>query len=312
MSIFSVRRMFIWLIIELNLVSFVGIRLFNMRKNNRLAMLKYFSCQALISVLFLLLFNGGGGITLSREVINYFLIIILFAKLGVAPWHMWFVRVIRKLDWLPFIWMFSFQKIIPLLFLIKFYLFWAPLLLLRLGFSLLHGLVVFKIKKVLILSSVFRLNWIYCRILSRSSLWLVYFVVYCFLKGAIVLCVSGGASSLFRARGVSLVAGLWIFTYFMFVSGIPPSPVFFLKVLIVSELIQVNLTSFAFLLLARSIMLIFIYINSLIFYTCQSLKLFALQPYVSKFLNLPRSYVVLVLPIALAASYFLLLVGHLS
>lgn len=274
---YSLRGIYIWLIIELNLVSFVGIRIANMSKRTSLALLKYFRCQALISVFFLFLFVGRATFIISDFYLNLYIILILFCKLGAAPFHMWFVRVIIKLDWFSFIWIFSFQKLIPLFFLLKFYLFWGHLLVLRVLSSLIHGLLVIKIKKALILSSVFRINWIYARIIIAGNLWFIYFLVYSIVKIVIVLVVIADFSKRLSATRVGLRGGLLVFSYFIFLAGIPPSPIFFLKMIIVRHIISLNILIITLVLLTSSIIFIYIYINSVVFYCCQSVKYYRIR-----------------------------------
>nr|ACK86650.1 NADH dehydrogenase subunit 2 [Paracyclopina nana] len=273
-SFYSFSGMFMWLMMELNLVSFVGLSMSNMSKSTSLALLKYFSCQSLISIFFLFLFVGSAAFIIPDNYLNLFITMILFCKLGAAPFHMWFVSVMIKLDWFSFIWMFSFQKLIPLFFLFKLYTLWSMLLIFSTLSSLVHGLLVMKMKKALILSSVFSINWIYSSMIMSGYLWLMYFLVYTIIKAFMVMITVSDISKRASSTHLSLSSGLLIFSYFMFLAGVPPSPIFFLKITILSHLVSMDFLMVALILLTSSIILMFMYMNSVVFYCCQSVKLY--------------------------------------
>lgn len=95
----------------------------------------------------------------------------LLLKVGAAPLHLWFIRIIKTLDWKTFVLMSTVQKAIPLYLLFLFQL--RRALKLGAGFRCLASLSVGRVKflkKVMALSSVFRLAWLLVGGLGTSSL----------------------------------------------------------------------------------------------------------------------------------------------
>jgi len=84
-----------WFIIELNLISFVGIILFSPGNKMKMIAIKYFTFQVNASVVLFLfiLFKS-----LSLINLEIFIILILISKLGIAPIHIWFIRILSKLE----------------------------------------------------------------------------------------------------------------------------------------------------------------------------------------------------------------------
>lgn len=91
----SSSMIIIWFIIELNLISFIGIIMFFPRKTSKALAIKYFSFQVNVSVILFFII-----IVKSQSRFNMGLIIniILIAKVGMAPFHMWFVSIISKVN----------------------------------------------------------------------------------------------------------------------------------------------------------------------------------------------------------------------
>ena len=72
---------------------------------------KYFLFQSICSILLLLRLSLLGEIKI-------FGIVIIIIKLGIAPFHLWFIRLIKKITLLNLVWVSVLQKIIPLRFLV--------------------------------------------------------------------------------------------------------------------------------------------------------------------------------------------------
>nr|ALJ93765.1 NADH dehydrogenase subunit 2 [Megaspilidae sp. SJW-2015]AZL93347.1 NADH dehydrogenase subunit 2 [Megaspilidae sp. ZJUH_2016022] len=116
LSLSSSSWLMSWMLIELNLMSFIPIMQnytkFLYCSNN----IKYYLIQTFSSVI--LLFS------LNFSLMNYFLyfknivFISMFMKLGMPPFHMWFVNLMKNNSWIICMYLSSLQKIIPLIILI--------------------------------------------------------------------------------------------------------------------------------------------------------------------------------------------------
>lgn len=205
------------------------------------------------------------------SIINSFFVIILsvtsiLIKLGIAPFHLWILSIGAKLNLFLLLWLLIPQKLIPLSLLFNINYHRNLLLLAALIISTLHSLTQTKIKKIIIISSVFSINWIYIRIRIESNIWLIYFLTYSLISFNVIIILSNDLS-ITQLRGfsyTSIINQKLIVLIILFISGIPPSPIFFLKIRIVYYLSSSRWVIMLSIMLCSMIM-IYIYINSLIF-----------------------------------------------
>lgn len=251
---------------ELNLLSFVALiwEFQDVNESSSKAIIKYFSIQAFSSVLFLirmLLIL----LTNSKLLVIATLISILI-KLGIAPFHLWIISMGAKVNYLLLLWLLIPQKIIPLSILSNLSYISNLIIGLSLIFRTLHSLTQTKIKKIIIISSVFSINWIYLTINIRNNMWLLYFITYSLISLSVILLLSNDLSSILISGFINktLINQKLMVILLLIISGIPPRPIFFLKIRIVYYLSK---TRWALLLLIMicSILIIYIYINSLLY-----------------------------------------------
>ena len=238
---FRLQRGFsLWVILEVNFLAFMGLLSLSPQCRTR-GRLNYFLIQALgrrvilISILLLL-----GNATQFYATIFFYALVI---KLGGAPFHNWYLMLVQKLSW-GFIWILScWQKIVPLL-------------LMSLGSSnqlrivvcataFVGSLGVIKqtsLKKVFAFSSIFTLRWVLRAMLIKGFSWLFFFGGYALNLGAFVICVStyfprmlGGQESSHRSTFLVLT-----FIALLMMRGVPPFLGFFLKLLILNQVLTLS------------------------------------------------------------------------
>merc|ERR1712133_80403 len=127
----------------------------------------------LVSIIFLIRFFF---INLLINNINYLIIFRIFMKLGVAPFHIWFISILKTRSLFILIILSSIQKIIPLIILRN----------LSLKFDLIYFIIFLNIIMfMLIISRIINLN----KILAVSSIKLIFIfiIIYLFLLTGVYL-----------------------------------------------------------------------------------------------------------------------------
>lgn len=233
------RGFICWIIIEIRILSFVGI----LRSTGfviRKYVVGYYSIQVIPSIIILIL------ISLSFEFRNYcweILTIIILLKLGVAPFHLWYTRVASSLPWGLMGWLFTVQKLIPLRILSIIYSdnFIAYFIILSVLIRVTHIVAQIAFKKILILSSVFSINWVIGAIITSSMyLWIKYFLIYRFVLILIILIVAikGQLIGLGPPLGLRHPLFVLILVLALIKRGFPPRPIFFIKISILIGLVH--------------------------------------------------------------------------
>ena len=260
LAYFSSSLIIIWFIIELNLISFIGVIMFFPRKIAKSIAIKYFSFQVNVSVILFLLVLLKGTFNVARATL---MLRILITKVGIAPFHLWFVSIISKVEWPAFLWIAVPQKLIPL-YMIRLSIINSVsilLLVLSVAVSLAHRIMQLKIKKVVALSSVFSLNWILLSIISSSGSWSLFFIIYRFFSRVLVLTLAQTVKRSSSCFQITKPLSWLIIGLSLLLAGVPPRPLFFLKISIIVEMINQGLEFMSVVMITASLIVLFMYIN---------------------------------------------------
>nr|YP_010939197.1 NADH dehydrogenase subunit 2 [Pseudoligosita yasumatsui]WLF85671.1 NADH dehydrogenase subunit 2 [Pseudoligosita yasumatsui] len=260
-----------WMIMEINLLSFIMLLIFDKNLNNDLLM-NYFLIQSFNSYLFLM----------SSFMLNYFNNMIMFffilnfsllTKMGMPPFYYWYLKMMKNLNWYNLIYMSTFQKIIPLytfLMLMNFNLIEVMLLnfMILMFYSIflsLIGLNQMNLKLLMSYSSIIQMSWIIIIMYMNEYYSMMYYLIY--------LLISLNMMLMFNMMNLNNLNDLMymkmknnlMYLYYMFMmfslSGIPPMFGFLMKWL--SLQLMTNFLNFYLLmmLLLSSLVSMFFYMR---------------------------------------------------
>lgn len=231
--LFSIQPVLFWIVIEINLISFIFL-IFIIETKKKIfqeeSIFLYFIIQSLGRFLFLL------RIYLKEEIYIFydlFFLVSLTLKLGIFPLFFWIVDIGRSLGCIIFILILSVQKI-PI-FLIFFNIISRFTLLFLFSSLAFGGLIIFfsrNIYDVLIYSSIYSSFWVYLIYLQDLYFYLSFFFIYFISIFFLVSNRVFSKENIFRVR------------FFIFICGLPPFSIFFFKFFIVYNAFQINLNSF--------------------------------------------------------------------
>nr|YP_010119700.1 NADH dehydrogenase subunit 2 [Megabalanus tintinnabulum]QRC22481.1 NADH dehydrogenase subunit 2 [Megabalanus tintinnabulum]QVE47648.1 NADH dehydrogenase subunit 2 [Megabalanus tintinnabulum] len=181
-----------WMGIEINLMSFIPIILNNeSNEKSSEATVKYFLIQAFASAVmifgaFYFYYYGG---SLNSKSPNILVTLALCMKLGMAPFHFWFPKVMEGLNWVGALLLLTWQKIAPLVMLSLFF-HHNVLIFMALSSAMIgaiSGIIEPSSRKILAFSSISHMGWITAT-MCFSTIWMNYFFLYCLTS--IILCMS--------------------------------------------------------------------------------------------------------------------------
>ena len=216
-----------WSVIELRTLIFIGLS-YSTFKNSFSRLLIFFIIQSYSAFILLVFFclNIAFGFTLS-----------ILLKLSIFPFYFWYLRVIpffrnfiflfsRTLFKIPSIYiMYNFSYILNYNFL-----FLSVLLTIFIG-----SLTIINrtdMRFILVSSSVVTNSWFVASQLVSLLLFFVYFVVYSFMFIAVIIFIRSNCSISFLSS-FSIESKLIIFFCFITMAGLPPFPLFYVKVLVI-------------------------------------------------------------------------------
>jgi NADH:ubiquinone oxidoreductase subunit 2 (subunit N) len=223
--------------------------------------LKYFLIQGLCSSVIIFVFF----IKIIFIDLGWVIVFILIIKLGLAPFHYWFIRIVKYISWEIVFLLSVLQKILPLYFL---YVFGRSYLLV--GFRILSIIrsvlgcynQIF-LTKLVGYSSLNSMGWVIINIVVRNSFY-IFFICY---RG-LVLCVC----LLFIRKKFYLIDQLvntkvrvsfkiLLLVLFLRIGGFPPLVGFFIKVFVIIFIIKFLGVGITVFLVTRSLMIIYIYMR---------------------------------------------------
>lgn len=249
-----------WVIIEVLMLLFIGLA-YSFMVSSYSQLILYFLIQTIASFLILVFYLYD---------LPIFLTVAFILKLSIFPFFMWYINVIYRLPNFIF-WLASTLHKVPPIMILKIFIFNLDPTLLWVSIvftTLVAGVIMlsmFDFRILLVLSSIGNNSWLLLSQISHIILFVVYMVVYR-LSLFLVLRRFGGLSKLSFVKNLSFSNrnfSFWVLT----LSGMPPFPLFYLKILVVFVLfysLRVNYL-FVLFLLSRAFMFI-AYVRSLIGY----------------------------------------------
>nr|AVW86085.1 NADH dehydrogenase subunit 2 [Levensteiniella iris] len=271
-SLSASNWLYVWLGLELNLMSFVPLLTASPQSRSSEAAMIYFLAQALGSGLLLL---GSLSIFLSPQLFlpSYFhhtlIFLGLLTKLGLPPCHFWFPTVMSQISWPLCLLLTTWQKLTPLAIL--FYilppsntLMFILTIILGSLISALGGLNQTQLRPLLAYSSIGHMTWMLVAANNSTSTSLLYLLIYILTTLPLILLLwsSYSYSNLSSSNMTSLSPSYTpsIFILILSLGGLPPFLGFFPKWLVVESLAP----TFTFLILVTllgSLMNLYYYMN---------------------------------------------------
>lgn len=179
------------------------------------------------------------------------------------PFHFWFFRLRIDLNWIIFLILNRWQKILPFYIIRKVYLQnWELIVVLRLLIRLFGSLFQSRIKKLLIFSSIFIGAWIIVSIIYFTYIWIYVLLIYSLLLITFIIFLNINKFELKERQNyfiLNLSEKFIQFIVLLTIAGVPPFVGFFIKIIILVTLISTKNYFIVFILVVCSIILTYIY-----------------------------------------------------
>ena len=261
--ILSLRRnssLIIWVSLEVNILRFLPI----MSSNDAAPFentMKYFLVQSLASILFIIT-------TIIRAYkykyrIERVLILSIVLKLGIAPFHSWFIIVIKVTSLHNLFLLSTLQKFIPLVIIrslnIKFNLV-LSLFILNRFIVCASGMETLSIMKILGFSSINNLIWIILALISGTKIFVFFIIIYIYMLAGLLFFNPLKINFRFLQTYKLYDKFLLIFVFFS-LGGLPPFIGFMIKAMVIKKSILILRLVIFIPVVIRSLVILYIYIS---------------------------------------------------
>nr|QKZ95159.1 NADH dehydrogenase subunit 2 [Habrobracon hebetor] len=264
-----------WIFLELNLILFLTFMILNNKFLGDKSM-KYYLINSLSSMIFLFFMN------LNMFNMNFYNLIIMnlmiLLKLGMFPFHLWFIDLLMNLTWNLCFYLSTWQKIMPMIILIYFFNMKMLLFISLLAsmFSLMMILNQIYLKKFFGYSSINHMSWMLISLMLNNKLLMIYYLIYSMISYLIMKIFLkfnfNEISSLFMINNFKIK--LILFFNMLSLGGIPPTYGFLMKWLFMNNLIQYN---YILILILIFISLIFFFYYIQLIFNFMLINLFNLK-----------------------------------
>uniref|UniRef100_UPI0030E336CC NADH dehydrogenase subunit 2 n=1 Tax=Ernothrips longitudinalis TaxID=3045428 RepID=UPI0030E336CC len=254
-----------WMSMEINLFSFIPLISIEQKKMSEKSSMMYFLIQSISSSIFLIAFSMN--LNNMKSIMSIFLILSIFMKLGLFPFHFWMISAIEGMSWNTAFLLMTIQKIIPitiLSFLVKqnFIILFCLLNSLMASIS---GMTMFSTRKILGFSSINHLSLMLISMLLSKKIFKIYFLVYSFMTlTATKTMKSTKINFLFQTMTnfkENKINNLSILIIFMSMAGIPPFLGFMPKMMTIMIMMKSEMHLTTLLILIFNTLAMFFYMR---------------------------------------------------
>nr|YP_010586056.1 NADH dehydrogenase subunit 2 [Apsilochorema nigrum]UZZ43792.1 NADH dehydrogenase subunit 2 [Apsilochorema nigrum] len=288
----------IWIGLEINLLSFIPQM---MSLNNQMtseSSMKYFLIQSIASINFLfsiiIMFISNMNIN-SLNFIIIMLNLTLLLKMGAAPFHSWFPKVMKNLSWFNCFILSTWQKIAPMI-IISFCLF-KTLIFFFIITSVIVGSIMgisqMSLRNMMSYSSINHLGWMLTSIIINNNLFNFYLFIYVILNMNIMmmfnLCSFSYLNQIFSANIYPQFKNIFFYNM-LSLGGLPPFLGFLPKWLVINFLSNSNMQMICIILMMTALINLFYYIrlmfsSFMLNYFENKWYQYKISPYYIKYIN---------------------------
>nr|YP_010586394.1 NADH dehydrogenase subunit 2 [Nothopsyche ruficollis]UZZ44182.1 NADH dehydrogenase subunit 2 [Nothopsyche ruficollis] len=294
-SLSSLSMINMWMGMEVNLISFIPIMINYKNNFSSESMMSYFLIQALSSVNFLFSFLMLNYMTnwMNSQFFNNLLIMVvmnlsLLMKMGAAPFHFWFPKTMKGLNWTNCLILSTWQKILPMIALsycfINFILMTAAFFSALIGAIL--GLTQTSLQLIMAYSSINHISWMLMALMFSLKIWFTYILIYSILNTVLMFIFKTmkmyNLNQMYSNKSFNLMSYFILFN-FLSLSGLPPFIGFLPKWLLINLMAENQFYFLVLFLISMSLINLFFYIRITYSY-------FLLNFYEIKFFNLQYIY----------------------
>nr|YP_010119564.1 NADH dehydrogenase subunit 2 [Ficus variegata Roding, 1798]QRB78547.1 NADH dehydrogenase subunit 2 [Ficus variegata Roding, 1798] len=297
-SVSSLHWLGIWAGLEINLIGFLPILVYQKSTSESESAMKYFIIQALGSsfIMFSSLINYS--MSFSWEIYSsnttfllgsIFIFSGLFMKLGVFPFHLWFPSVMAGLPWITCLLLATWQKLAPLFLLLSLLecnnSYWLNIMLCMCsgGSALIGGLGGMnqtQMRALLAYSSIGHMGWMIFSMLHSEFIMKVYLSIYILMS--ICMFSSLWMMNLNVMKGLNSLKNYSINHFnvmlmLLSLGGLPPLLGFISKWLVVSISVTGPYLIYMIMLILGSLMSLFYYLSLFFSMSMISMKWYNLE-----------------------------------
>nr|AFI23435.1 NADH dehydrogenase subunit 2 [Ceratocombus japonicus] len=267
-TMFSNNWIIMWMGLEINMISFIPL-LSNMNKLSSEASMMYFLIQSLGSslLMFSIMMNPMIMFLINESLMKSMIFMSLMLKSGIPPLHSWVPEIINKMNWNQSILILTLQKVAPLTIMSNIifneYMI-NMIIILSVTTGAIGGLNYLSVRKIMTFSSINHMGWILACMKNSNQLWIFYTILYFSMTFMIMLYFKN--MNMFTSNNMNIkfktfMEKINITMMMLSLGGMPPMLGFFMKWMVIQNLIESNNMFIMIIMILMSLIILFYYLK---------------------------------------------------
>nr|YP_011010667.1 NADH dehydrogenase subunit 2 [Halobates zephyrus]WPW47347.1 NADH dehydrogenase subunit 2 [Halobates zephyrus] len=260
-----------WMGLEINMLSFIPLMEESKNLMSSESKMIYFIIQSMASMMFLFMIMMNPLIMINENMINYLsmsmIILSMSMKIGMAPMHLWFINIMKKLKWNNCMLLMTWQSIAPLyimsntsnnIFMINTLAIMSALI------GAIGGINQTSMKKIMAYSSINHLGWITTCIIYNNETWMKYLIIYSLMILILTNSFEKKSINFINQMNINMktkTEKLMFIVMMLSLGGLPPFLGFLPKWLVIQSLINNECKMTIMILMMTSMITLFYYMR---------------------------------------------------
>nr|UPL65546.1 NADH dehydrogenase subunit 2 [Artheneis intricata] len=270
MTASSNNWLMMWMGMEINLMAFIPIVSSPKNLKSSQASMIYFLTQSIGStlLLFSLLFMSKmfNNPWMFNSDTYYLLMMSIFIKVGMAPFHSWLPEMMSNMNWINCIMLMTWQKIAPLMIInnlnMNNYLCYLVIMMSAM-IGAIGGINLTSLRKMMAYSSINHMSWIVLT-LSIQAQWYKYLIIYSAIITPMLIMFNMNNIYFINQlvnNSYSMTTKLSYSSLMLSMGGLPPFLGFMPKWIAIQAMINSNLMSILIIMILFSMLTLFYYLR---------------------------------------------------
>nr|YP_011010134.1 NADH dehydrogenase subunit 2 [Halobates sericeus]WPW46658.1 NADH dehydrogenase subunit 2 [Halobates sericeus] len=260
-----------WMGLEINMLSFIPLMEQSKNLMSSESKMIYFIIQSMASMMFLFMIIMNPLIVINENMIYYLSMMMITLsmamKIGMAPMHLWFINIMKKLKWNNCMMLMTWQSIAPLyvmsntnnnIFMINTLAIMSALI------GAIGGINQTSTKKIMAYSSINHLGWITTCIVYDNETWMKYLIIYSLMILVLTNMLKKKSINFINQMSMNMKTKTEKMSFIMMMlslGGLPPFLGFLPKWLVIQSLMNNNCYFTIIILMMTSMITLFYYMR---------------------------------------------------
>nr|YP_011010459.1 NADH dehydrogenase subunit 2 [Asclepios annandalei]WPW47087.1 NADH dehydrogenase subunit 2 [Asclepios annandalei] len=263
-----------WMGLEMNMMSFIPLMEKSKNMLSSESKMIYFIIQSMASMMFMFMIIMNPMIMIEENMINEIsmsLITLSMAmKLGMAPMHLWFINIMKKMKWNNCMILMTWQKIAPLYVMSNtssnnFIMTIMSIISAIIG--AIGGINQTSVKNIMAYSSINHLGWITICINHDNETWIKYLIIYSIMIIILTKIMNKKSINFINQMNTNMktkTEKMSLLIMMLSLGGLPPFIGFLPKWMVIQSLMNNDCKMIIMILMMTSMITLFYYMRMIV------------------------------------------------